>query len=218
MTSQSHFVQPPRLAAWLLTLFALDGAAESILGDLLEEFTLVASKSGVPFARRWYWRQTLKTVLQLAVLGFRTAPWLTAAAVAGGFFLRRVLARLVEPPIFAVIEKYQIPEHHFSTYVFLATTGIDIGHLITFLFIGFAVAFVARGREMVATMTLGLIFGAMMVVALPVMVYLGQGIALSRQIWYFSDSLAIVIAGAIVRTHRLRAAVDTNKHDLISPR
>jgi hypothetical protein len=52
MTSQSQFVQPPRFAVWLLTLFALDDEAESILGDLLEEFSLLASKLGVPFARR----------------------------------------------------------------------------------------------------------------------------------------------------------------------
>ena len=69
MTSQSQWIQPPRFAVWLLTLFALDDQAESILGDLLEEFTLLESKSGVSFARRWYWRQTLKTVLQLAILG-----------------------------------------------------------------------------------------------------------------------------------------------------
>ena len=207
MTSQSHFVEPPRLAVWLLTLFAPDKEAESILGDLLEEFTLLASKSGVPFARRWYWRQTLKTILQLAVLGFRTAPWLTTAAVVGGFLLRKVVARLVEPPIFAVLEKYHVYEHHFSMYVFFASTGIDIGHLITFLFVGFMVAFVAKGREMVATTTLGLIFGAMVVVALPVEVMrFGYATPLSRLMWYSSDSLAIVIAGAIVRTHRLRAA------------
>jgi hypothetical protein len=204
MTSQSHFVQPPRFAVWLLALFALDKEAESILGDLLEEFTLLASKSGVPFACRWYWRQTLKTILQLAVLGFRTAPWLTAAAVVGGFFLRGVAGRLVEPTIFAVIEKYQIPERHFSAYVFLATTGIDTGYLITFLFVGFLVALVAKGREMVATTTLGLIFGAMVVVALPSMVR--HGIPLSMLMWDFSDYLAVVIAGAFVRTHRLSAA------------
>ena len=204
MTSPSHLVEPPRLAVWLLTLFALDDEAESILGDLLEEFTLLAPKSGVPFARRWYWRQSLKTILQLAVLGFRNAPWLTTAAVVGGFFLRGGLGRLVEPTIFAVIEKYQIPEHHFSAYVFLATTGIDTGYLITFLFVGFIVAFVAKGREMMATTTLGLIFGAMVVVALPSMVR--HGIPLSMLMWDFSDYLAIVIAGAIVRTHRLNAA------------
>ena len=206
MTSQSHFVPPPRLAVWLLTLFALDDEAESILGDLLEECTLLASSSGVSFARRWYWRQTLKTVLQLAVLGFRTAPWLTTAAVAGGFFLRRVVGRLVEPPIFAVLDKYHVYEHHFSMFMFFASTGIDIGHLITFLLVGFIVALVARGREMVATTALGFIFGAMVVVTLPVVVMrFGYAIPLSRLMWYFSDSLAIVIAGIIVRTHRLGA-------------
>jgi hypothetical protein len=207
MTSQSHVVQPPRLAMWLLTLFALDDAAEHILGDLLEEFTRLASKSGVPVARSWYWRQTLKTMLQLALLGFRTAPGLTTAAVAGGFFLRKLVARWVEPPIFAVLERYHVYEHHFSTYMFFASTGIDIGHLITFLLIGFMVALVARGREMVATMTLGLVFGAMFVVVLPFMVtHWGYGAALSRAMWNFSDSLAIVIAGTTVRTHRLGAA------------
>jgi hypothetical protein len=207
MTSQSQFVQPPRFAVWLLTLFALDDEAESILGDLLEEFSLLASKLGVPFARRWYWRQTLKTVLQLAVLGFRTAPWLTTAAVAGGFFLRKLVAPWVEPPIFAVLEKYHVYEHHFSMYMFFASTGIDIGHFITFLFVGFIVAFVARGREMVATTTLGLIFGAMIVVALPVEVMrFGYAMPLSRVMVYFADSLAIVIAGVIVRRHRLGAA------------
>jgi hypothetical protein len=207
MTSQSHLVQPPRLAMWLLTLFALDDAAEHILGDLLEEFTRLASKSGVPFARRWYWRQTLKTVFQLAALAFRTAPWLTTAAVAGGVFLRKLVARRVEPTIFAVLERYQVYQHHFSAYVFFASTGIDIGHLITFLLIGFVVAFVARGREMVATMSLGLFWGALTVVSFPaVVMQSGYGTALSRAMVYFADSLAIVIAGTIVRTHRLGAA------------
>jgi hypothetical protein len=208
MTSQSHFVQPPRLPVWLLTLFALDDEAESILGDLLEEFTLLASKSGAPFARRWYWRQTLKTVFQLAVLGFRTAPWLTTAAVFGGFFLRKfVVSRRVEPAILAVLERYHVYEHHFSTYMFFASTGIDIGHLISFLFIGFIVAFAARGREMVTTISLGLLWGALTVASFPfVVAQSGYGLALSRAAVYFADSLAIVIAGVIIRTHRLRAA------------
>jgi hypothetical protein len=117
MTSQPHFVQPPRIAVWLLNLFALGEEAESIQGDLLEEFSLLASKSGVASARRWYWRQTMKTVPQLAGVGFRTAPWMTTAAVVGGFLLRKLLGPLVEPPIFAVLERYRVFEHHFGIYV-----------------------------------------------------------------------------------------------------
>lgn len=204
MTSQSQFVQPPRFAVWLLTLFALDEEAESILGDLMEEFSLLASKSGVPFARRWYWRQTLKTVYQLADQGFRTAPWSTMVAVLGGFSLRLVLAGRVEPAMVAVLDRYKIYEHHFSTYMFFASTGIDIGHLITFLFVGFIAAFVARGREMVATMSLGLFWGALTVASFPaVVVQSGYGTALSRAMVYFADSLVMIIAGVIVRTHRL---------------
>jgi hypothetical protein len=114
---------------------------------------------------------------------------------------------LVEPAIFAVLERYHVYEHHFSTYMFFASTGIDIGHLITFLFIGLVVAFAARGREMVATTILGLYWGALTVASFPAVVtQSGFGIALSRATVYFADSLAIVIAGVIIRTHRLRAA------------
>ena len=207
MTSKQYLIRPPRIAVWLLNLFALAEGAESILGDLLEEFLLIASKSGLASARSWYWRQTMRTVPQLAGVGFRTAPWMTAAAVVGGFFLRKLLAPLVEPPIFTVLERYQVFEHHFSTYKFFASTGIDIGHLITFLFIGFVVAFAAREREMVATMALGLIYGVMAVVGSVYMVNrTGDYAYLWRLTWYFADAFAIVIAGAIMRTHRLTAA------------
>jgi len=207
MTSKPSLIQPPHLAVWLLNLFALTEEAESILGDLLEEFSLIASESGLASARSWYWRQTMRTVPQLASVGFRTAPWITAAAVAGGFLLRKLVAPLVGSATFAVLERYQFFEHHFSTYMFFASTGIDIGHLITFLFIGFVVAFAAREREMVATMALGLIYGAMAVVgSVYVVSRTGDNASLWRLTWYFVDALAIVIAGAIVRTHRLAAA------------
>jgi hypothetical protein len=204
MTGQQHFRQPPRTAVWLVDLFTPAQQAESIQGDLLEEFSLLVCKSGVASARTWYWRQTMKTVPQLAAVGFRTAPWMTVAAVVGGFLLRNAVGRLVAPAIFAVLEKYQIPEHHFSTYKFFASTGIDIGFLITFLFIGFVVALASRQREMVATITLGLIYGLMAVVAFIYQVAAtGHGAFLWRFKWSFADCFVIVLAGAIVRTHRL---------------
>jgi hypothetical protein len=204
MTAQPHFLQPPRTAVWLLSLFTLAEEAESIQGDLLEEFSLIVSKSGVAAARGWYWRQTMRTVPQLAGVGFRTAPWMTAAALVGGFLLPKLVIPLVAPAIFAVLEKYQVPEHHFSTYVFFASTGLDIGLLIAFLVIGFAVAFASRQREMVVTITLALMQWAMVVVgSIYQLITTGHGALLWRFTWPFADCFVIVLAGTIVRMYRL---------------
>ena len=206
MTSPPQFVQPPRIAVWLVNLFSSDQEAESIEGDLLEEYTHIATKRGASFARRWYWRQTAKTIAHLAGTAYRTAPWSTTAAIVGGFLVRRLAAGFVEPLIFAVLDRYQVFEHHFNAYRFFASTGIDIGHIIVFLFVGCVVALGAKGREMVATMMLGFIFGAMAVAAFLVIVSrTGNDAFLWRLTWNFADSFAIVIGGAIVRTHRSAA-------------
>ena len=39
MTSQAYLGQPPRLAVWFITLFTAHQNAESIFGDLLEEYS-----------------------------------------------------------------------------------------------------------------------------------------------------------------------------------
>ena len=206
MTSQPNFVQPPSFAVWLVSLFTSGEEAESILGDLLEEFAHLASKSGIAFARRWYWRQALKTIAHLIVGAFRVAPWSTAAAIVGGKLLRSLIGRLPERAIFAVIERYQIYEHHFAIYRFLASTGIDIGQVISFLFVGLVVALLAKEREMAATIVLGLVFGAMAVVgALFFVVTMKDYASLWRLSWYFADSFAVVVGGAIVRIHRSAA-------------
>jgi hypothetical protein len=208
MTTQPNSVQPPRIAAWLLSLFALPQEAESILGDLQEEFSLLATTSGVASARNWYWRQTFRTLPRLAGLGLHSAPWLTGMAIVGGFCLRKLIGPLVGRSIFAVIERYTIFfQHHFQAYLFFASTGIDIAHLMSFLLIGFVVALVARRNEMVATIALALTFAAMAVFgSVYVAVKTGDGALLWRLNWYFADSFAIVVAGAIVRTHRLAIA------------
>lgn len=207
MTPQSKFSEPPRLAVWLLNLFALGEEAESILGDLIEEFSLLVSKSGASFARRWYWRQTVKTLPQLAGIAFKTAPLRTTAAIVGGFMLRRLLGPLVGPAMFSMLDGNRVYEHHFKAYLFFASTGIDGVHIATFLFIGFVVALAARGREMVATITLAFIYAAMAVIASAyIFDSTGNSVALWRLTWYAADSIAVVIGGAIVRTRRLAAA------------
>jgi hypothetical protein len=201
MTSQAYFVQPPRIAVWLVNLFTPAEEGESILGDLLEEYSHLASKSGVAFARSWYWRQTVKTIAHLVGSGFRVAPWSTTAAVVGGFLLRGFFSGLPERAIFTVLRRYRVFDHHFNAYLFFATDGIAIGHVIASMFVGCMVALAAKGREMIATMTLALVLCALIGVAF-VWVATHGPMDVAWMLWSCADPFAIVIGGTIVRTRR----------------
>lgn len=193
---------PPRTAIRLVNLFTTGEEAESILGDLLEEFSHLASKSGVAAARRWYWRQTIKTIAHLIGIGFLAAPWATAAVVAAGFLLNRLVSGLPERAIFAVLERYSVFEHHYSVYVLFATYGIAIGHIVASLSVGCIVALVARSKEMVATIGLVLVFFIMTAAAVPVWIATRHTPLLSMLAWNFASWLALMIGGAIVRMRR----------------
>jgi hypothetical protein len=148
----------------------------------------------------------------LIYIAYRTAPWATSAGVAGGFLARRLLGRWVEPTIFAVLDRYRIPELHFNLYVFFASTGIDIGHLIVFLFIGCIAALGAKQREMAAATALSLIFAGMTGVAALSWMVEGHDWARWRLTWNFADLFAILVGGVIVRTHRSAQHLSGNEN------
>jgi hypothetical protein len=203
MMPQPHFVQPPRIATWLVDLFTLP-EEESILGDIVEEFSQLALRSGVPFARRWYWRQTVKTIAHLFGTGFRVAPWSTAAAVVGGFLLLRFASGLPDKVLSVITDRYlAFWSTHFQAYMWVLK-GMVIGHLMASLFVGCMVALVAKGKEMVATMTLALVLCTLIGAAL-VWVATHLPIDVAWMLWSCADPLAIVVGGAIVRTRRSAA-------------
>ncbi len=162
MTSQTPLVSPPRIATGLVDLFTPDEQAESIPGDLLEEFSQLASKSGVASARRWYWRQSVKTIAHLIATAFRVAPWQTVGAVVAGILLRRFSSGLPEHAIEAFFDAFPVFAHnHWHLYVFCVTNGFLIGGLLESILIGCIVAAAAKGREMAATTTLTVILAAL---------------------------------------------------------
>jgi hypothetical protein len=202
MMCLSSFIQPPRIAVWLVNLFTPPAEEESIAGDLLEEFSQLASNSGVEAARSWYWRQTVKTIAHLFGAGLRVAPWSITATVVAGFFLMSFGFRLEERAIFALLERYRVFDHHFYAYVFFASTGIEIGRVILSVLVGCIVALIAKGREMIATLTLSLILCSMAASAMVVLLVRGQDLLLWNLLWQFAGWIAIGAAGATVRMYR----------------
>jgi hypothetical protein len=208
MMSRASSIQPPRIAVWLVGLFTPDQDAESIPGDLLEEFSHLASTSGVPFARRWYWRQTVKTIAHLFGTGFRVAPWSTVAAVAGGYLLGSFVHRLPDMVLSAVTDRYLgYWSNHFKAYMFWATDGMWAAQLIVSLFVGCMVALAARGREIVATMTLGVVLYTMLGIGYlaGVAKHYPMAPALSWMLFQCSGTFAMMVGGVIVRTSRSAA-------------
>ena len=216
MMLRTPFVRPPRVAIWLVDLFTPDEDAEAIQGDLLEEYSELALKSGVASARRWYWRQSVKTIAHLMGTGFRVAPWSVAGAVVGGFLLLWLGFGfgLPERAILAVLDFRSQPHvHPYYTWpqaqvrVFWLVCGALIGRLLMSLFIGFIVAAGAKGREMVATITLTLIQGVFGAVEFLVWSASHRyAFLLMPVITPFGVSIMIVMGGGIVRKSRSAAA------------
>ena len=59
-TDQARDVQPPTLANKIISLLLPNRLLDSVLGDLEEEFYLLA-KQDVKRANQWYWQQTMAT-------------------------------------------------------------------------------------------------------------------------------------------------------------
>ena len=206
MTQTASRSRPPRLASWLVELFASDDQAESILGDLHEEFSDIVSKSGTVSARRWYWRQTAKTIAHLVGAAFRVAPWSIAGTVLLGFVLRRFSFSLPERIIVTVLRTQRPYSNlHYGFYVWQVTYGIPILHVIVSTLLACVVALVAKRREMATTMTLALVLCALIGAAL-VRVALQRPMDVAWVLWSFPDPFATILGGVIVREFRLLPA------------
>ena len=203
--SSQNAVQPPRIAVWLVSLFTPPTETESITGDLVEEFLHVSSNAGVTLARRWYWRQTVKTIAHLLLASFCTAPWTITAAAVSGFLLRWLVSRSFneEQAVATVLERYRVYGDDPRAYILWLTGSLLFVRLIVNTVVGLSVAIVARGREMTATIALALLGDVLAIQAtLLTVAKTGEKGVLWTLAHTFAFSIAIVVAGAIVRTRR----------------
>ncbi len=201
MRIESKSVGPPSFALWLVTLFSSADETETIVGDLLEEFSELASKLGVAFARRWFWRQSVGTITDVAVAGFRSAPFTMIGAVVGGSLLTG-LFRFFQPAMTTVLDRLHLYENHPGAYIFFLSYGMLVGRIALYALIGIVVAVIAKGKEITATLVLSFIGTALTAAGFLFMMARNVHFWWGMIPWSFASQLAIVIGGAIVRMGR----------------
>jgi len=220
--SQADSVQPPRLAVWFVTLFAPAERAESICGDLLEEFSQLATQSGVASARRWFWRQTVRTVVHLVVAGIRGAPLMHAATAVTGFFLLVLGLRFVVPAVEALLEAFHVYEYLAeiagdvasvevgAEYFSWIMSGALIGRLLLGTLVGGLVTVATKGRSLTAAIALGLLVSALGIANSLLLLANTHSIRIGF-FWtvptVFVHSIAVVLGGVLVRTLGHRASL-----------
>jgi hypothetical protein len=161
-------IQPPETAKWLLDLFTPYEEAESIHGDLMEEFWSLVLAKGPDDARRWYWRQCVKSVVHLFVGAFQRNPYrLVGAIVIGQLLFWLGFNPRWNLPADAVWRTLRficnhVTPYHTDWYTYLMWHGIWLfcatlacGLLFCFV-IGLLAAFIAKGGELVATICVSL--------------------------------------------------------------
>lgn len=140
-----HYADPPRLAAWLLDLFVDQHEAEAVTGDLSEEFPAVAARFGAGSARRWYWRQVISAIAQLAWNEVRLAPWSTAAIVVAGLSLLTAANFGIEAAAHAIVSRSEVYEHVGAVWFWRVFDFVRF--VVRPVAIGWTIARAARGKE-----------------------------------------------------------------------
>lgn len=207
--------RPPRLAVLLIALVVPDEQTQSVLGDLLEEFSGVAAKSDLASAYHWYWRQALPTILHLLGSGLRAAPWFMAGVVAGGTVLAELGRLFMDWSVnegFRYLNQHVFPFVHGLSHleVLLLNGGLILYRLTVWMLAGCIVALVCKRREMLATLAVSLICS---IPALTRFLLFLRGwkdyetllkVLPGVLLYCFGGLFAIVVGGVIVRWHRLR--------------
>lgn len=208
MDVEKSFPEPSRIAIWLITLFGPGERGQAALGDLLEEFSNQRLKMGAHALRRWFWRQTLRTVVYLVVSELRSAPLTIAAAAFGGFFLRWFVSRSLNPmlttAIGGLLHRFDLYARNPHAYIFWTIHLMYVSRFVVNFLVGVTVGMFLNKREMAGTMALALLGDILAIQAmLNATAQTGDNGYLWTLPWSFAFSCAVVVGGATVRMRRV---------------
>jgi hypothetical protein len=188
--------QPPGIAIWLIDLLIPEEQKESVKGDLLEEFSDLATKCGESSARSWYWRHSTNTIARLM---FRT-PWVVATAIFGAFFaIIQVVGFFVVPRLTRLYVAPYVPPTKLATYFVVSSCTGTLASLVASVI----VAMLARGKEAIATLLFGLTF--LLVMGATGVIFHRHELLLTHPTFLIVNSVLISVVGVFVRKKRLRA-------------
>jgi hypothetical protein len=146
---------PPRIAVWLLSLVATPDQFPAIVGDLLEEFSTIASRSSITAARRWHWRQSARTIAHLIGSQVRHAPTETVAFAIGGFVLYVVAERALHMSAEALGSHTRVYFYLSAVPYWSVITAVE--RYVLPIMVGWTIARAARGREIMVALSVGTI-------------------------------------------------------------
>lgn len=195
------------MAVWLLLLFTPSEQTESLLGDLLEEFSLLVTKSGIDFARRWYWRQTLWTAQHATFNAFHTAPLLMLVAVVGGLWTIGHATTWFQHATQSFLDEQRMYQSHPSAYLFWSKFPSKVGRVLICAFIGSLLALLGKRREIQTVITLSVAQIAMLALAAVVVIarrdyWFDWFVAMSK--WNALSAAATIAGGLAIKIGRLR--------------
>ena len=121
--------------------------AEGVLGDLEEEFGGRLVQSGHPAARRWYWRQAVRTNVHLFWGSVRTAPWSTTGLALASFIVAQLLYGVMSVLVGRLVSN--LPIHDYDASVWSWRAAALVRFVAIPLALGWSMAVIVRGREMV---------------------------------------------------------------------
>jgi hypothetical protein len=172
VTSGRSTPRPPGRAAWLVRLFVDADGSDPVLGDLSEEFSTIAAGVGLGPARRWYWQQSARTIPHLAWRSIRLAPGSTGILVVAGLLMVG-LADLAGQWALNILLMNADPSDYIS--------GVMVGRLLDVVrfavvpgMLGWALARMARGREVVVTSLVAAVMEGIFVWNVVILFYVAQ--------------------------------------------
>jgi hypothetical protein len=195
-------LQPPWLASWLVFFCAPAPQSDAILGDLHEEFVVISEEAGATAARSWYWRNALRTIVDLLASAMRAAPFRLAGTLLSALFVQSYAFRSYAVVMNQVLNHYRMYESHPDAYVWFFNWGFNCWHLAIAFIFGMLVAAASRDREAITVLSFAAIQFGLLVTGIGFVLSIGHQVYWQPELWGLASIIATIAGAVLIRQWR----------------